>query len=178
MTDHDETQRAVSDVLRARPPEEIPEGLEARLRARLDSESAIELTGGRVKPMAMPVPPSAAASRWLTLRLAPAFIALALVAGAVAGYVVRQQSTSSAAPLTAAPGAEADARGVVERLRGELSLTDRQRQEVARILAPLQPLAAAAPAELADARTTVRSLLTAAQRERFDRLGDNWSAAP
>jgi hypothetical protein len=169
MTD-DETQRAVSDVLRARPPEEVPDGLDARLRARLDAEPSIGARAGHPKM-------APASSRWFTLRLAPAFIALALLVGALAGYVVRQQSTSSAAPLTGpAPGA--DVTGVVERLSEELALTDTQRQEVARILAPLEPLRAAAPAELADARLAVRSLLTATQRERFDRLGDNWSTAP
>jgi hypothetical protein len=167
--DHDETQRAVSDVLRARPPEEIPDGLDARLRARLNAEPAMGSGVGR--------PAKVDHQKAFNLRLAPAFIALALVVGAVAGYVVRQQSTSSAAPLTGvAPGGEVGR--VVERLSEELSLTTTQRQEVSRILAPLEPLRTAAPAERADARRAVRSLLSAAQRERFDRLGDNWSAAP
>jgi hypothetical protein len=167
MTDDDETQRAVSDVLRARPPEELPEGFDARLRARLASEVGTDQGDSVNAPPAL--------SRWFTLRLAPAFIALALVVGAVAGYVVRQQAASSAAPLpTRELGAEAGL--VVQTLSQELSLTDTQRREVARILAPLEPLRSAAPAELADARVAVRSLLTAPQRERFDRLGDNWSA--
>jgi hypothetical protein len=170
MTDDDETQRAVRDLLRGRPPEDVPEGLETRLRARLDAEPGLGSQTSHLK-----VGPTS--SRRFTLRLAPAFVGLALVIGALAGYVVRQQSTSSAEPLAgAAPGTEV-AR-VVERLSAELSLTETQRQEVARVLAPLAPLRGAAPVELVDARTAVRSLLTAAQRERFDRLGDNWSAAP
>jgi hypothetical protein len=172
--DHDETQRAVSDVLRARPPEDIPAGLDARLRARLDAEPGI---GAKVAHLEVAPTWVAPTSARFSLRLAPAFIALALVVGAVAGYVVRQQSTSSAAPLSE-EGLGADAGRVVQKLSEELALTDTQRREVARILAPLEPLRSAAPVEIADARVAVRSLLTAVQRQRFDKLGDNWSAAP
>jgi hypothetical protein len=152
--------------------------LDARLRARLDAEPVMGLKVGRLNAATTPIVRSlkpAPTSAWFTVRLAPAFIALALVVGAVAGYVVRQQSTSSASALGGiALGPESAA--VVARLSEELSLTDRQRQELSRILAPLEPLRAAAPSELANARVAVRIALTAAQRERFDQLGDNWSA--
>jgi hypothetical protein len=68
MAADDETQDAVRRILKERPPEDVPSGLEERLRQRLDEERPARTATRRTRTAARPARKAASTKKRKSVR--------------------------------------------------------------------------------------------------------------